>query len=93
MAGIIFTLRTESSMNIINRKILSRLLRDEPKITARPFDFANGKLLRIIAIPRREYIGIVISVKYEALSVKSSENNNVFAVRMITHDITAKDPA
>ena len=86
-------LTIESITKIITRKILSRLLRDEPKITARPFDFAKGKLLRRIAIPRREYIGIGIRDKGLGVRVKSSENNNVLAIRIITQDMTAKDPA
>ena len=60
-----FMFRAESSRNITASERLSRRLRDEPNITARPFDFANGKLLSKIAIPSREYIGIVFSVKCE----------------------------
>ncbi len=93
VTGMIFMFRIERSRNITAKYILSRFMRDEPRITARPFDFANGKLLRRIAIPRREYIGIVISVECGMWRVKSSENNNVFAIRTITQAMTAKLPA
>ena len=80
-------------MSMTAKYMLSRLCRDEPRMTASPPDFANGRLLSNIAIPKREYIGMNESVNDSALCARSSENNNVFPIRAITQAMTANDPA